>query len=111
MWPSDDEQERISEVNERPTNVVIGAGSGMGTAIARRLAGSGRLLLADRDLESVTSLAAGLEGEVDTIACDITDPVGIASLVETTGTLGSPGSYPPACRRTWAPAAPSSRST
>ena len=39
--------------------------------------------------ESVTSLAAGLEGEVDTIACDITDPVGIASLVETTGTLGS----------------------
>ena len=35
------------------TNVVIGAGSGMGTAVARALAPRGPLIVADRDLEAV----------------------------------------------------------
>ena len=72
------------------TDVVIGAGSGMGAATARALAARGnRLLLADRDLDAVAAVAKGIEGEADAVACDITDPQAVAALVERTGTLGA----------------------
>lgn len=74
------------------TDVVIGAGSGMGAAVARVLARPGRrLLLADRDEASAAAVAADLPGEVevDALACDITDPAAVAALVEQTGVLGS----------------------
>ena len=72
------------------TDVVVGAGSGMGAAVAARLAGRGeRLLLADRDLDAVTAVAEGLEGDVDAVACDITDATAVDALVERTGTLGA----------------------
>ena len=71
------------------TDVVIGAGSGMGAAAARALAARGnRLLLADRDLDAVADVAAGIGGAA-AVACDITDPQAVAGLVERTGTLGA----------------------
>src|SRR5688500_11334997 len=63
------------------TNVVIGAGSGMGTAVARALAPRGPLLVADRDLEAVEAVAAEIGGDVKAMACDITDQQEIDALV------------------------------
>jgi NAD(P)-dependent dehydrogenase (short-subunit alcohol dehydrogenase family) len=72
------------------TDVVVGAGSGMGAAVAARLAKRGnRLLLADRDESAVAAVAEGLDGEVETMACDITDAAAVAELVDRTGTLGA----------------------
>ena len=72
-----------------PTDVVIGAGSGMGAAAAALLAGSDRrLVLADRDRAAAAAVAADLPGEVSTVACDITDDDAVAALVAHTGTLG-----------------------
>jgi NAD(P)-dependent dehydrogenase (short-subunit alcohol dehydrogenase family) len=74
----------------RPTHVVVGAGSGMGAAVARRLAEDGRrLLLADRDGAAASVVAADLPGDVEALACDITEPAAVAALVERTGTLGA----------------------
>lgn len=84
------------------TDVVIGAGSGMGAAVARRLARRGhRLLLADRDEAAAAAVAAEVPaatggatgdatgGEVEAVVCDITDPAAVASLADRTGTLGA----------------------
>jgi NAD(P)-dependent dehydrogenase (short-subunit alcohol dehydrogenase family) len=72
------------------TDVVVGAGSGMGAAVARLLAGRGRrLLVADRDAASAAGVAADLPGDVEAVACDITDDAAVAALVERTGTLGA----------------------
>lgn len=74
----------------RRTDVVIGAGSGMGAAVARRLAAPGRrLLVADRDLAAASAVAGGLPGDAEAVASDITDPAAVAALVERTGTLGA----------------------
>jgi NAD(P)-dependent dehydrogenase (short-subunit alcohol dehydrogenase family) len=74
------------------TDVVIGAASGMGEAVARRLARRGhRLLLADRDVEGVERLAADLGAEAR--ACDLTSTDDLAALAATTddaaGELGA----------------------
>lgn len=74
--------------DEPRTNVVIGAGSGMGAAVAERLAGRGRLLLADRDEAGLERVAASLEPAPATMPCDITDRSQVAALVERTGRLG-----------------------
>ena len=72
------------------TDVVIGAGSGMGAAVARLLARPGRrLLVADRDESAVADLAVELDGDVESAACDITDAASVTALVERTGSLGS----------------------
>ena len=55
-----------------PVNVVIGAASGMGAAVASLLAPRGRLLLADRDADPLTGMAADLDADVTTMACDVT---------------------------------------
>ena len=73
-----------------PTDVVIGAGSGMGTEVARLLAGRGRrLLLADRDEAAAAAVAADLPGDVDAVACDITEEAAVTALAEETATLGA----------------------
>jgi len=69
------------------TNVVIGAGSGMGTAVARVLAPRGELIVADQNLEAVAALAAELGGAVTPVACDITAREQIDALVARIGTL------------------------
>jgi NAD(P)-dependent dehydrogenase (short-subunit alcohol dehydrogenase family) len=77
-------------VAEASTDVVIGAASGMGAAVARLLARPDRrLLLADREGEAVAAVADGLPGDVDATACDITDDDAVAALVDRTGPLGA----------------------
>jgi NAD(P)-dependent dehydrogenase (short-subunit alcohol dehydrogenase family) len=71
------------------TNVVIGAGSGMGAAVARALAPRGHLIVADRDLEAVKAVAAELGGEVTPTACDVTEPSQVDSLVSRIDALGA----------------------
>jgi NAD(P)-dependent dehydrogenase (short-subunit alcohol dehydrogenase family) len=63
------------------TTVVIGAGSGMGTAVARVLAPRGPLIVADRDIEAVEAVAAELGPEATAVACDVTDQEQIDALV------------------------------
>lgn len=70
------------------SDVVIGAGSGMGEAVARVFAGDRRLVLADRDPEAVDRVAGELSGTVETAACDITDASAVAALVEQVGSIG-----------------------
>src|SRR3990172_8505539 len=62
------------------TNVVIGAGSGMGGAVAPPLAPRGRLLLADQNPTAAEATAAELGGDVQAVGCDITDQPQIDAL-------------------------------
>lgn len=71
------------------TNVVIGAGSGMGDAVARALAPRGRLIVADRNLEAVERVATELGGHTIPMACDITDRAQIDALVDAIDDLGA----------------------
>ena len=56
------------------TTVVIGAASGMGAATARRLAGRGRLVVADRDGAGLEAIAGEIGGDVEAVVCDVTQP-------------------------------------
>jgi NAD(P)-dependent dehydrogenase (short-subunit alcohol dehydrogenase family) len=62
------------------TNVVIGAGSGMGVAVARVLAPRGPLIIADRNVDALGVVAAELGDQVTPMACDITDQAQIDAL-------------------------------
>jgi NAD(P)-dependent dehydrogenase (short-subunit alcohol dehydrogenase family) len=66
------------------TNVVLGAGSGMGAAVAQLLVGQGPLVLAD--LAEVPSPSGP---DVTTVACDVTKEADVDALVRATGRLGS----------------------
>lgn len=61
------------------TNIVIGAGSGIGVEVARLLAPRGRLILADVDDSQVAQLAGELDAEG--VACDVTNSNHIDALV------------------------------
>lgn len=74
--------------DEPRTNVVIGAASGMGAAVAARMAGRGPLLLADRDVDALERVAQTLDPVPAIMVCDITDPAQVAAVVERTGRLG-----------------------
>jgi NAD(P)-dependent dehydrogenase (short-subunit alcohol dehydrogenase family) len=77
-------------VSDATTDVVMGAGSGMGAAVARLLVGRGnRLLVADRDEAAAEAVAAQLTGNVQAIACDITDETSVANLMGRSGPLGA----------------------
>jgi 3-oxoacyl-[acyl-carrier protein] reductase len=55
--------------------VVTGASSGIGLETARLLAAEGaRVLMVARDEEKLAAAAASIEGEVRTLAADVTDP-------------------------------------
>ena len=71
------------------TNLVIGAGSGMGAAVAKTLAPRGRLVIADRDLRSVERVAHEIGGSVEALECDVTDRGQIDALVKTIDDLGA----------------------
>ncbi len=73
----------------RPVNVVIGAASGMGAAVAAQLAARGPLLLADRDAERLGEVAAGLGGDVATKACDVTVAAEVEALGEAVARVGA----------------------
>jgi NAD(P)-dependent dehydrogenase (short-subunit alcohol dehydrogenase family) len=56
----------------RPRAVVTGAGSGLGAAFCRLLAGRGaRVVAADVDLEAASATAARSSGEVHAVRCDV----------------------------------------
>jgi NAD(P)-dependent dehydrogenase (short-subunit alcohol dehydrogenase family) len=63
------------------TNVVIGGASGMGAAVARKLAPRGRLIVADYNLEGAEKMAAELGGDVKAMACDISNQAQIDALM------------------------------
>jgi NAD(P)-dependent dehydrogenase (short-subunit alcohol dehydrogenase family) len=62
------------------TNIVIGAGSGMGAAAASRLASRGPLLVADVNVARADDLAAELGGDVKAIGCDVSDQAQVDAL-------------------------------
>jgi NAD(P)-dependent dehydrogenase (short-subunit alcohol dehydrogenase family) len=67
-----------------PAAVVIGAASGMGEAVAQRLAAEGhRLVLADRRIDGLTAPATDLGVEV--VVCDITDTESVDQLAAAAG--------------------------
>lgn len=77
-----------------PTNVVVGAGSGMGAAVAELLArdARGALVLADRDLDAARATldaVAGRASDVRAVACDIADPGDVAALAAGVARVGS----------------------
>ena len=69
------------------TNVVIGAASGLGAAVTRRLASRGRLLVADRNLEGARQIAAELGADAEAFACDVTEQEQVDTLVAAIGEL------------------------
>ncbi len=75
------------------TDVVVGAGSGMGAEVAALLAPrGGTLLLADLDEAKLEAVAAGLAAagtaaDVRVLRCDITSPADIEALVLAAGHL------------------------
>ncbi|KJH70395.1 SDR family oxidoreductase [Aliterella atlantica] len=63
--------------------VIVGATGGIGSALTRKLAKAGAsLVLAARDSDKLSNLAAELGGEVLTVACDITQPEQVDALFE-----------------------------
>ncbi len=63
------------------TAVVTGAAGGLGRAISRALVDSGRrVVLVDRDAESLTSWAAELGPQAHAIRLDITDHAAVDRL-------------------------------
>ena len=70
------------------TNVVVGAGSGMGTAVAHALAPRGHLIVADLNLESVEAVAKEIGGDVEAMTCDVTNAQQIEALMARISELG-----------------------
>jgi NAD(P)-dependent dehydrogenase (short-subunit alcohol dehydrogenase family) len=57
----------------RMANIVIGAGSGMGAAVARQLAPGGPLLLVDVNIAAAQAMAEELGGDNRALSCDVSD--------------------------------------
>ena len=74
-----------------PVAVVVGAGPGLGSALARRFAGAGMTVaVARRNVDILSDLAEEIGGKA--YACDATDPASVNSLFESvSGDLGTPG--------------------
>jgi NAD(P)-dependent dehydrogenase (short-subunit alcohol dehydrogenase family) len=70
------------------TNVVIGAVSGVGRAVAHMLAPRGGLIVADPDADGAKRVAEDIGGDVEALGCDVTDPGQIKALVARVGELG-----------------------
>jgi len=76
----------MTPVAESPVAVVVGASSGMGRAIASKLAGSGfRVMAAARRTERLVDLAAVSTGTIRCCSTDVTDRAQVEALVQ--GTL------------------------
>ena len=75
-------------MDQRRVAVVTGAGSGIGAAVALRLADAGwTVVLAGRRMGTLTEVAdrgAGLAGRLDAIVTDVTDEASVRSLFDAT---------------------------
>jgi len=69
-------------------DVVVGAGSGMGEAVAHAIMGDRRLLVADQRGAAAERVAAALGGSAEAVECDVTDPGACARLAAGVGRLG-----------------------
>ena len=74
---------------DTPTDVVIGAGSGIGRAVAEALRGERPLIVADRNLDAVSELARRLGPPVTAASVDITDEAQVRQLASTVKRLGA----------------------
>jgi len=80
----------MTSATGHPTDVVLGAGSGMGEAVAAHLARrERRLLLGDLDVAAAERVAAGLGGEVEVLRCDLSAADDVEALAVATGPLGA----------------------
>jgi NAD(P)-dependent dehydrogenase (short-subunit alcohol dehydrogenase family) len=70
-------------------NIVVGAASGMGAAVAQRLALRGPLIVADRDSANAEELANSLGDHVQAVECDVTNVDQIANLASRVEHLGA----------------------
>jgi NAD(P)-dependent dehydrogenase (short-subunit alcohol dehydrogenase family) len=71
------------------TDVVIGAASGMGAAVAQRMGSVGRgLLLADIDVAGAERVAAAVGQDVEVLACDLGSPDDVAAVARAVDDLG-----------------------
>ncbi|MBP1823310.1 SDR family oxidoreductase [Mycobacterium sp. OAE908] len=71
-------------------DVVVGAGSGMGAAVAGRIKGARRLIAADLSQVAAERTAASLGSGAESLTCDVTDVAAceaLASKVERLGAL------------------------
>lgn len=72
------------------TDVVLGAGSGMGAAVAARLGRADRrLLLADLDPGAAEATAAAVGGRAEARRCDLTSHDDVAALLAEAGPVGT----------------------
>jgi NAD(P)-dependent dehydrogenase (short-subunit alcohol dehydrogenase family) len=69
-------------------NVVVGAASGIGAAVAGQLAGRGPLIVADQNIAGVRAIASELGDDAQAVVCDITSASDVAALVARVGRLG-----------------------
>jgi NAD(P)-dependent dehydrogenase (short-subunit alcohol dehydrogenase family) len=72
-----------------PVTVVVGAASGIGAAVAGRLADRGPMIVADQNLAGVEEIAADLGPDVRPVVCDITVPDDVHRLAGSVRRLGS----------------------
>ncbi|MEJ2204762.1 MAG: SDR family oxidoreductase [Gemmatimonadota bacterium] len=70
-------------------NLVIGAASGMGAAVAKLLAPRGPLLLADKNGDALAATARELNGDVSTATCDVTSQADVEKLRDAAGRVGA----------------------
>ncbi len=67
---------------------IVGGTAGIGLRLAETYAARGRdVVIAGRDLERATSVAAGIEGRVTGCALDLAAPAGIAASLERIGAI------------------------
>jgi NAD(P)-dependent dehydrogenase (short-subunit alcohol dehydrogenase family) len=70
-------------------NVVVGAASGMGEAIAHAIAERGPLLVADCKAEGARAVTAAISGDAEAVECDVTDSGRVDALAARVQRLGS----------------------
>ena len=69
--------------------IITGASRGLGLALARGLAGAGwRLVIDARGADDLAAAAKEIEGTVEAVAGDVTDPDHRLALIEAAGRLG-----------------------
>src|SRR5271170_1567680 len=93
--PDDSGGDRGSSIDNHHL-LLVGAGPGLGMAVARRFADGGyRVTLVARSVDGLGGLASGLAdtgAKIDTIAADASDPEGLgARMAELYKEQGAPG--------------------